>query len=191
MNTAVQTVVIREAQAHDLIWALMLVVRQYTKAGILKKGLDLDEYYQRLFTKFCASGPKTTLVAELDGKIVGTITYQIGGTFPIENEFKEELARLRTYNVPLVYVGSFAVEEGQDPSLVGLLTDTVQERVDATGETIAVIVVNNHHMRYHMRKYGFKLCCTKPASLEDFSETAKSNYLVRDNRTFKEEQLAA
>lgn len=185
------TLVLREALAEDLVWAFMIVAKRYEKEGYFKDK-NLEECYQILFAKYCASGPKTTLVVELEGKIVGTITYQVGGKFPIEVEYAKDLKILRSQGVPVAYVGLFATEEGKSPLVAKLLMDTVQERVDACGETITVIIANDRRMKRYIQLYGFKLQETERSEpLVGMSPDAKPNFAVRDTRQSAEEKLAA
>lgn len=182
MDTIQDNVVITEASGIDLFHAFTLVVETYMQEGLLPSSPSNEdiEGHLRLFNQFFSrESQKTTLVAKAGSKVVGTISYYSGGPFPIEDDFPKELAELRNENVPLTYLGLFAVAENFREQSLGVdLMKEVKLRFALRGKINTVCVVNRHHVKAHQRERFYEVAeASKP--LPGMRECAKAILLLR------------
>lgn len=179
-NTCDQ-VTFRVATGEDLFHAFLLVAKTYIREGILSTPSENDfDGYMQLFNQFFdKASHKTTFVAIIDQRVVGTISLYVGGPFPIEEKFACELFNLRKEGLPLTYIGLFAVEkEYREHSLGNELMKLVKSLFRNHGRTNTLCVVNRHHVRAHQRE-GFAEIAEAKSPLTGLSESAKAVLLLR------------
>ncbi|MDY0055050.1 MAG: hypothetical protein RBS46_02020 [Methyloversatilis sp.] len=138
------------ADAADLAAAEALVVRCYGWRGY---GVERRE----------ARPGETTLLARLDGEVVGTLTVRCGTRLRLQAEagYAEHVGELRRAGRRLVEYTRFAIDRERTlpddlaPQLIrrALLLGHV-----ALGATDCVIEVNPRHARYYRREFGFREC---------------------------------
>lgn len=151
------TIIVREASLVDTFAACLLLVANYVKKGYLPEpSLDgLSKYWKVLRSLFAKKNAnKQTIVARDGSRVVGTISYYIGASFPIETMFPEELALLRK-KYKLAYAGFFAInKEYRCTRLAVRMILEAQKRCTDQGATGEVCVVNPCHVKFYL-SHGF------------------------------------
>ncbi|MFW2457355.1 N-acyl amino acid synthase FeeM domain-containing protein [Methyloversatilis discipulorum] len=171
------------ADAADLAAAEALVVRCYGWRGY---GVE-----QR-----AARQGETTLLARLDGDVVGTLTVRCGTRLRLQAEagYAEHVGELRRQGRRLVEYTRFAID--RERALPDDLAPQLMRRAlllghVALGATDCVIEVNPRHARYYRREFGFRECgpertCERvgaPARLLHLDMVVPPACLAHDPRT--------
>lgn len=102
----------------------------------------------------------TRLVAVLDGRIVGSVTYTLDGKFglPVDVSYGSKMDILRAVGLPLACCWRIVVAPDcrhQHRVVHGLMIEAAQECV-AAGEPICLCEVNPRHVDYYRKRLGFR-----------------------------------
>jgi hypothetical protein len=148
-------VVVRRASPAELpdIWRL-------THDAYLAKGY-ITPQPDGIFRHYRAwEDVSTQLVATLDGRLVGTLTYTLDGEFglPTDVSYARETDILRTVGLPLGCCWRIVV----DPACLrhhrvshGLMMEAARECV-AVGEPVCLCEVHPRHAAYYAKRLGFR-----------------------------------
>ncbi|WP_374337616.1 hypothetical protein [Methyloversatilis sp.] len=151
LSRAVPTVeFVIATEAADLAAAESLVIRCYGWRGYDVASQDRQT-------------GETTLLARIDGIVVGTLTVRCGTRVRLQAEtgYGEHVGELRRQGRRLVEYTRFAIDRERElpddlaPEMIrrALLLGRV-----ALGATDCVIEVNPRHARYYRREFGFQEC---------------------------------